>query len=151
MVRVRSLKTHGQQAKFRVKLWPDTALEFTNRKESKESIEIIKRSPQVSSSFSALFPLQEIANSKLSEYLKNMLVAEMTSTTTDDLFFAAAFLTRGFQKKEVRGIDLRCHLIWCYYEPLDSHDGHFGNSFWWCSFSQQFCCITCHELLYLKV
>ena len=28
--------------------WPDTALEFTNRKESKESIEIIKRSPQVS-------------------------------------------------------------------------------------------------------
>ena len=37
-------------------------------------------------------------------------------------FVAAAALTSGFTKKELRVIDLRYLLISRYYEPLDSHD-----------------------------
>ena len=50
-------------------------------------------------------------------------------------FLLLPFLPGG-SKKGGAGIDLRCLLIWRYYEPLNSHDD-FGNSFWWCSFSQQ--------------
>ena len=37
-------------------------------------------------------------------------------------YFAAAALTSGFTKKELRVIDLHYLLISRYYEPLDSHD-----------------------------